>query len=388
MCSCRAGGAVWVTAHVTAPSATRCRRGRPRRQTWLNCVPREVEQSHRRDLALPPLRPNSPTQSSRRATAVVFGLLLGLLPAQSGSGRASADAMIYHAFPEADSYRRIVRDVDQKARKEIERQLPFKVHFDELGAHTLFVAFRGRRPVGLLYLRHEEAEWGLTEIAWALTLDLHVLGFQFQRGRSLHMQQLESSGFQKQLVGVNLAELTERIAGPVSIDSQHVPEGAADLARLVMRSGAKALLVTDTVWRDEIVKLQDLGMGYDAFPTAERFHRQKVQFEIDDDDARQNVSVSIVRATGNGDAMLGAVARTESRIGSSPLVLRWVIDRDLRVLRIVPAQSWPSDQLRIACRELEGQPLTTLATGGGPLRPLASGLGEVMLHRNAPRGAK
>ena len=354
------------------------------------------------------LRTKWPTRLSRYTTALWISLLVGALlaqsgPAQSGPDRpgsdrpgqtqssgetAAADAMVYQAFPAADSYRRIVRGVDQAARTAIEKQLSFKVHFDELGPHTLFVAFRGRKPVGLLYLRHEEAEWGLAEISWALTLDLRVVSFQFKRGRSLQQRELESSGFQGQLVGANLGEIEKLLAGERNTAMGQVPNGAEELARMVLRSGAKALLVTDTVWRDEIAKLQDLGMGFDAFPTAERFHRRVMQFELAADGDKQSVSAHVVHATGKGNSQLGAVVRTESKVGEETMVLRWVIDGSHRILDIVPARSWPNDDLRLACSELEGQLLGSLPDADNPLRTMACGLGEVMLRLNPTRDPK
>ena len=43
-------------------------------------------------------------------------------------------------FPEATSFRSIVRTVDEAARSEVAERLPFSLHFNELGRHTLYVA--------------------------------------------------------------------------------------------------------------------------------------------------------------------------------------------------------------------------------------------------------
>ena len=320
----------------------------------------------------------------------MLGLLAGGLPSQARGEVLAADAMIFRAFPEADSYRRIVRDVDQQARTAIERDLPFKVHFDELGPHTLFVAFRGRQPVGLLYLRSEEAEWGLTEIAWAVTLDMRVLGFQFLRGRGRHLRGLEGSAFARQLVGCDQPHLVDLLTRQTKADPAIVPMGAEELAKTVLRSGIKALLVTDTVWRDEVAKLQDLAMGFDAFPAAERLHRTVLTFDLDGGDSLKSVIANVVRATGKGDSQLGAVVRTETKIGGDNVALRWVVDDHLRIVRIVPVRSWASDALRLACRELEGHLLVAPPEGGNTLRPVALSLGEVMAHVGAtpPKGGK
>src|SRR5678816_47948 len=80
-----------------------------------------------------PMTPRSnhaPRRSHRPFGAAAVALLLaGQAPAQKESDASNHDAMVFHAFPEATSYRLIVRDVDQAARTAIERELPFKVHF-------------------------------------------------------------------------------------------------------------------------------------------------------------------------------------------------------------------------------------------------------------------
>lgn len=349
----------------------------------LNCAGSTAE-LRPREASLTPLRTNASTRRLHGGIALVFGLFGAALPAQAGDDGPPADGIVFHAFPEADSYRRIVRDVDQQARTTIERQLPFKVHFDELGAHTLFVAFRGRQPIGFIYLRSEEAEWGLAEIAWSMTLDLHVLGFQFLRGRGLHQRELESSAFAKQLVGCDRTRLEALLAGKAQADAL-VPQRAAELAATVLRSGAKALLVTDTVWPEEIAKLQDLGRGFDSFPSAERFLRKVVQLDLQVGDAKQTVAANIVRAIGKGNTPLGAVVRSQARIGNGDLLLRWVIDGDLRIMHIVPVRSWASDELRLLCKELEGHRLVDLPAGDNRLLPIARGLGEVLLRLNTTK---
>jgi hypothetical protein len=315
-------------------------------------------------------------------------LLASTLPAQTGSDEPHGEAMVFQAFPEAGSCRRIVRDVDRKARTAIEHQLPFKVHFDELGPHTLFVAFRGRQPIGLLYLRSEEGEWGLTDIAWALSLDLRVLAFRFQRGRSRHLQDLEASAFASNLVGLDFAGVSGLITAPTDADRARVPPGAEQLATTVLRSCAKALLVIDTVWREEIQKLQDLGMGFDAFPTAEHFHRKVVQLDAPNCDPALAKIANVVRATSKHDLRLGAVVRTESAGSSDRLVLRWIVDADLQVVKIQPSGAWPDEALRIACKELEGHRLALPPAGARGLRPVARQLGEVLLRAETAGGGR
>ena len=59
---------------------------------------------------------------------------------------------------------------EDKARNRIEASLPFRVHFDELGAHSLYVALRGRRPVGMIYAQYEESAFGIAAVVYFVTM--------------------------------------------------------------------------------------------------------------------------------------------------------------------------------------------------------------------------
>ena len=322
-----------------------------------------------------------------RVVAIAVTLLVGILPAQDEVDSRREEAMVFHAFPEADSFRRIVHDVDQHARTEVERQLPFKLHFNELGPHTLFVAFRGSKPVGLVYVRSEEAEWGLAELAWALTLDQRVQGFQFQRARSHQLRELERSPFAKSLVGRDFVRVLELLQDDKR-DPALVPAGAEALAKTVLRSCAKAVLVTDTVWSDEIARLQDTAMGYDAFPEAERFQRRVGQFDLGIGDTHQSVAVNVIHAFDRTNCRLGSAIRTAAKVNGEPTVLCWVVDRNLRIQRVMPPQSWDNGRLRATCLELGGHLLSSPPLGDNPLAPLAQGLGALVPQLDATRGSR
>lgn len=126
--------------------------------------------------------------------------------------RAKLELIVFRAFPEADAYSGIKRDFTQSQRLAIEQQLPFKVHFNDLGKHDLLVTFRGRRPVGLVYCRSEEAEWGLTELAWHMTLGQRVVGFKFLRGRNRHIKSLELSSLATDLGGAGFPQVAKLLA--------------------------------------------------------------------------------------------------------------------------------------------------------------------------------
>ena len=110
-------------------------------------------------------------------------------------------SQIYELFPQATSYKSVVRTVDEQARRTLKTKLPFDIHFNEFGRHTLYVALKGSRPVGLVHVRSEKGRWGLIEVAWALDFNLTILDFRFQRCRSASRKTIEAEAFRSQLIG-------------------------------------------------------------------------------------------------------------------------------------------------------------------------------------------
>ena len=85
-----------------------------------------------------------------------------------------------------------VRTINEQIRKRVSARLPqLKLHFDELGQHTLYKVFKEGVPVGFVHVRSERTRYGLTEIAWALDLSLRIQDFRFQRCRSVHRSDVE-----------------------------------------------------------------------------------------------------------------------------------------------------------------------------------------------------
>ena len=177
---------------------------------------------------------------------------------------------VFRAFPHATSYKMIERKVDQHARREVEKNLPFKVHFNELGLHALYVPFRGLSPIGLLYVRTEDGGWGFSEISWSLTLDLRIVDFRFIRARSPHRFALLRSPFSRSLAGLGYEDLTKLLDkdGKLVVKPNQIPRGSEKLAGALVRSAMKTILVTRTVWREELVKLQDSALGFETFEGA------------------------------------------------------------------------------------------------------------------------
>lgn len=162
---------------------------------------------------------------------------------------------IFRLFPEADSYRSIVRTVGKDARKSVSESLPFTLHFNELGRHTLYVAHKGSRPLGFVHVRTEAGRWGLVEVAWAFDLELRIVGFEFQRCRDRAKKDLERPAAREALLGLSFSGLRERLdadAKQLQKGKLPVPSSADGLAVTLIRNGLKTIAVTENVWSADV----------------------------------------------------------------------------------------------------------------------------------------
>jgi hypothetical protein len=298
--------------------------------------------------------------------------------AKSAAGAASPlETVVFRAYPEADGYSSIARDVGPTHRRTIEQRLPFKVHFNELGEHSLLVAYRSRRPVGLVYQRTEESDWGLVDIAWHVSLDLRVFGFEITRGLGRDAKEIADSLFAEQLAGSTFDEVCARLAAHQEALRGEDASPRGQLTRTVLRSAAKALAVTSAVWRHEVEKLHDQAEGYDLFPAAARFVRRTTKLDVDGDAGVRTFDVKVMYAYDFGNTLLGYVVWSTPREGGGDAHLRWVVDRDRRIVIVRPdgvvrdadgAESWTRLTGRLLAAPGDVEPaLAALAQGLGAL---------------------
>lgn len=167
---------------------------------------------------------------------------------------------IFTLYPQATSYRSIVRSINSTTRYQVKQQLPQNsLHFSELGRHTLYVALDGKIPLGLIHVRSEESRWGLVEVAWAMDMDLRIVDFYWQRCRNSQKHVLEKEAFKKQLRGksfYDLKNLFDDTSKQLRTDALDIPKGAEALALVLLRCGLKTTLVTQLIWKKDIERLQ------------------------------------------------------------------------------------------------------------------------------------
>ena len=173
-------------------------------------------------------------------------------------------AVIQSLYPEADHHRSLVKTIDRDIRDSISKRLPFTLHFNELGRHTLYVAQRQDTPLGLVHARSEVTEWGLVEVAWAISTNLKIEGFYFQRCRSSACTEDLRQQLSDELSGKSLDQILLLLT----------PDGKALTAELAtkfqqnqsivlstIRSGLKTLAATEYGWYDDIAELRRRSMA-------------------------------------------------------------------------------------------------------------------------------
>ena len=198
---------------------------------------------------------------SQKAYAGLLALLI-CLPIQLHAVAYCALRDPVHAmqlfYPGFDSYRSFLGLVGPELRSRLAESLPYDIHFNEFGKHTLYVAYRGDQAAGLVHARTEKGDWGLDELIWSFNMDMTVSDFRFQRSRSKWKEEVQSPEFKAVLHGKGFDEL-KRLVGPggslTSDASAMLPKGAEELAATVLRSALKTIVVTEYVWGSE---LQDL----------------------------------------------------------------------------------------------------------------------------------
>lgn len=219
-----------------------------------------------------------------RTTLMIAAALLGSFTAIAPAPEANAQAFcalrdpvqqVYQLFPEATSYRSIVRSVDENSRNLTAQELPFTLHFNELGRHTLYVALRGDIPLGVVHVRSEAGRWGLVEIAWALSLDLDIVGFRFQRCRDTSHKIIQSDAIASTFKGLDFESLRAMLnedGDDLSAAAQPLlagqPEAVHRLMTTTLRSAMKTVIVTKLVWEKDLGQIRLIEAGLTAFPNA------------------------------------------------------------------------------------------------------------------------
>lgn len=164
-------------------------------------------------------------------------------------------AAIHQLYPGPVTFRTYVGTFNQELDLALAAKLPFEIHADEFGRHSLYVIFENKQPTGFVQARSELGEWGIDEIVWALDLRLQVSGFVFQRTRNSASNELTTEKFQTLLQGLGMDELKELLDRLNSGDTSDlgISQQGLELALSVIRSAMKTISVTQLIWKDVLV---------------------------------------------------------------------------------------------------------------------------------------
>lgn len=134
--------------------------------------------------------------------------------------------------------------------------LPFTIHENELGTHTLYMVFADNDELmGIVHVRTERSRGGLTEIAWTFNSDREIVGMHFQRSRDRYRKYIEIEAFQKEIRGKNFDELRTLLTKNGEAINEAVlviPSEGQELALNVIQSALKTISATQSVWHDSL----------------------------------------------------------------------------------------------------------------------------------------
>ena len=153
---------------------------------------------------------------------------------------------IYDLFPNADNYRSSVGTVGRAVREKMQAEIPFNLHFNELGRHTLYIAQQGSEPLGLVHARSEPGAWGIDEFVWSISPRLRILGVKVQRTRDFALRKRGVDSALNPLIGLDIDGLL----------SLHATGDLVGVSATLLKSAIKTLFVTKYVWHEEVLELK------------------------------------------------------------------------------------------------------------------------------------
>ena len=284
--------------------------------------------------------------------ALIPCLLAGELAAQRSEAFCALrdpDREIRLLAPAYEKHVSLVRTISKDARSQILEEVPFSIHFDELGQHTLYVVLGEKREVlGYVHVRSESFSWGLVRIAWMMNTNLDITGYRFQRCRSQHRAELESEQTANQLIGKS----PKALIAMLTPDGTRLRPGAADvsgganeLMRVMVQSAIKTRVVTGIVWEREVgsVKATSLALrhlaGFARVEEVEGLYDAQRQASLEASGLGESIgfdrsAVLSWSALRKNKRDAGAVFRTPWSAGDMSAKLWWVLGPQGEILAV------------------------------------------------------
>ena len=268
---------------------------------------------------------------------------------------------IFQAFPEATSYRSITRTVTSEDRVRLAETLPFTVHFNELGRHTIYLALKDRTPLGVIHVRTERGRYGLNEIGWVLGVDGRVKRMYSQRCRDPKVQAAINT-LEPKIAGASVADL-EAMLQTSTLDEE----------RMLLRSGLKTLLLTWTVWSDTLLPYQAWIVANATIAGVDTVEQSDLNIEAFTNASELDVDgAAAFMVMGRQGSVLGAVVRLDWRVNDQELALWWVIDSESRILAVRDSGGQRNNTTDELLESVEGLNRTDLDSCGTATGVIAS----------------
>ncbi len=305
------------------------------------------------------------------SVAIIFSLFLGFSSYTSAAFCSLRDPVetIKTLYPASTSFKSSVKIIDENVRNKVQELLPPNtLHFSELGKHTLYMVFKNDKPMGYVHVRSEESKWGLVEIAWAMTLDLKVNDFKFQRCRNRQKLVIGNDEFRDQLKGKTYHEVTEMLQADglsLNTDKVKVSPKAKALAEIVLRCGMKTLLVTELAWGDEIKKnrlsqaavthFKDMA-SVEVFTDAVDGSISTILNKAFDgaDTGIDRSSVAVAKVYDGKKKVLGMIYEGQLTIDQQKTSMTWAIGSDGKIIHVENANGWRNTSTQYAFEKTIG----------------------------------
>ena len=300
---------------------------------------------------------------------LMLSLTPSILSANAYCSLRDPIAAIHNLFPEATDHQSIVKIVNKDARNAVSDQLPFTLHFNELGKHTLYVALNKNTPTGLIHARSELSDWGIIEIAWALNLDLSIHNFYIQRCRIPACSDSNLKFLKDYLKGKSFKQVLKALSPngeKLYIDIPSKSNDIESLSRSIIQSALKTITVTNIVWKEELENLNRHASVKKYFPSQQ-------EIEIASQDPISMSQSEIYKTLGydptfiNFNSLrsfqvkeknrntLGYIVEAEWNVDHHSGEFTWLFLKNGKVLAVKPKTTWPNSDIQKSFDSVVGQ---------------------------------
>jgi len=272
------------------------------------------------------------------------------------------------------SHESLVRTITRDSRTKILEEVPFPIHFDELGQHTLYkVMDKTGKVLGFVHVRSESFSWGLVRIAWMMDLDLDITGYCFRRCRSPHRTELEAPITSKQIVGKSSKELSALLlpeGAGLREEAVVISDEGRELMTVMVKSAIKTKVVTGIVWEREVGDVKAAALAREHLSSGARLKEVNDLYHEANDQALSahglgdsigfdRSGVMSWRAERQDDLIAGAVYCTPWSAGNMHAKLWWVLGSEGEILAVEDPQRSLDERSMANFKQLVGRTFKT-----------------------------